>query len=202
MKVIFRKIFLLVVMVLTESSIALTDKERQEILEASEAAPAHIVDAASFMMLYDGKFEVVKSGSNNFTCLVMRNPQGRFEPACLNEEAMASVFPTYQYHTARLYEGLSETEVLAEIEQKFKNGELPTAAVGSLVYMMSARNGFYTDDGKQISSFPPHQMYFLPKITDQTFSLTGQDNLMLWQGYPHMSCLIVVTPSAAEIKAN
>jgi hypothetical protein len=115
---------------------------------------------------------------------------------------MTSVFPTYEYHTTRLYEGAQENEVLNEINNKFLAGELPTARVGALVYMMSARNGAYDKDGKRISSFPPHQMYFLPKIADETFSLSGQVNPMLWQGYPHMSCLIVVTPTAAEIKAN
>jgi hypothetical protein len=52
-----------------------------EIRQASEAAPAHIVEHASFMRFVDGEFQLIKTGTNGFTCLVVREPLGRFEPA-------------------------------------------------------------------------------------------------------------------------
>ena len=75
----------------TPDSWALTALEEAEIAAASEAAPSHITGNATFMIFREGRFETISKGTNNFTCLVMRNPQGRFEPACLNEEAMSSV---------------------------------------------------------------------------------------------------------------
>lgn len=176
---------------------ALTEEEAREIAEASEAAPPHITKDATFRMFRNGRFEIIQKGTNNFTCLVMRNPLGRFEPACLNEEAMASVFPTYEYHTARLYEGATEEQVMKEIQSRFEAGQLPTAVVGALVYMMSPRNGIYNARGEPVIKVPPHQMYFMPKIKDEVFSLPkGGNGPRLWQGYPHMSSLIV--PVSAE----
>jgi hypothetical protein len=174
---------------------ALTPEEQKEVSEASEAAPAHVTTNATFMMFRDGRFHTIRPGTNNFTCLVMRDPSGRFEPACLNREAMASVFLTYEYHTKRLYEGAEPRAVLAEIQARFSEGKLPTAATGALVYMMSARNGTY-QNGERVATVPPHQMYFMPRIPDDTFALERGKSPSLWQGYPHMSCLVVNVDAA------
>jgi hypothetical protein len=177
---------------------ALTEQEQREIAEASEAAPAQITRDASFMIFRNGHFERIRAGTNNFTCLVMRDPAGRFEPACLNAQAMASVFPTYEFHTARLYEGATQETVMSEIKSRFDAGKLPSAAVGALVYMMSARNGRYDARGERVATISPHQMYFMPKIPNEWFTLARGPGPSLWQDYPHMSCLIVPVAAAAE----
>jgi hypothetical protein len=179
---------------------ALTPEELAEIADAREAAPSHITANATFMIFRDGRFQTIQKGTNPFTCLVMRDPLGRFEPSCLNREAMASVFLTYEYQTKRLYEGSDMKNVLAEIKARFDEGKLPTAATGALVYMMSARNGTYGKNGERLAVVPPHQMYFMPRIADDTYSLERGKSPYLWQGYPHMSCLIVNVdaPPAAE----
>ena len=66
---------------------------QREILLASKAAPTYITNSASYMIFQNGKFELIKQGENNFTCLVVRNPEGRFEPACFNEQAMRGSSP-------------------------------------------------------------------------------------------------------------
>lgn len=176
---------------------AMTDQEKQEVTYASEAAPNHITDSATFVIFRDGKFQTIKKGSNDFTCLVVRNPNGRFEPACLNKPAMETVLPTLEYHTARLYDGASTKQVMGEIAKKFEKDELPTAKVGALVYMMSKNNQAYLEDTDELISFPPHQMYFMPKLSADVFSLAestfSPGSPWLFQEYPHMSCLIVFT---------
>lgn len=176
---------------------AMTDQEKQEITYASEAAPKHITDSASFVMFESGKFKIIKKGSNNFTCLVMRNPNGRFEPACLNKQAMESVLPTFEYHTVRLYAGVSTKRVMDEIAKKFEKDELPTAETGALVYMMSPNNRAYLEESGELISFPPHQMYFMPRLSADVFSLEestfSPGSPWLFQEYPHMSSLIVFT---------
>ncbi|WP_339618002.1 chromate transporter [uncultured Gilvimarinus sp.] len=178
-------------------SLAMTDEEKREVTYASEAAPKHITDAATFLMFRDGTFQTIKEGSNNFTCLVLRNPNERFEPACLNKSAVESVLPTYEYHTARLYAGASEQQVMDEIGKKFESGELPTAKTGSLVYMMSQNNRAYREDIKELISFPPHQMYFMSRLPDDVFSLENSTftpgSPFVFQAYPHMTSLIIFT---------
>ena len=166
-------------------------QEEMEIRHASEAAPAHIAESASFMIFKEGKFHLTKEGTNNFTCMVIRDPMGRFEPSCFNEQAMGSVFHTYEMQMRLMDEGKSNEETLLAIGRAFEQGILPTATIGSLVYMMSPNNKFYNHTSHTLGKSPTHQMYYYPKLDDNTFSLKDGPAI-LWQGFPHLSALIVV----------
>ncbi len=197
MKIVLQIISVIGLALLATMVNAMADEEKQEVTFASEAAPKHITDSASFVMFRDGTFKTIKKGSNNFTCLVMRNPNGRFEPACLNKQAMETVLPTFEYHTARLYAGVSTKRVMHEIAKKFEADELPTAETGALVYMMSPNNRAYLEQSEELISFPPHQMYFMPRLSADVFSLEDSTfspgSPWLFQEYPHMTSLIVFT---------
>ena len=197
MKTLFKILAVLNLVFAGAGADAMTDEEKQEVNFASEAAPNHITDSASFIIFRDGKFHTIKEGNDNFTCLVMRNPNGRFEPACLNKPAVESVLPSYEYHTARLYDGLSQAQVMSEMAKKFDMGELPTAKTGALVYMMSKNNRAYLEDMQKLISFPPHQMYFMPRLSSDVFSLSDSTfspgSPFVFQEYPHMTSLVVFT---------
>lgn len=197
MKIVIQIISVIGLVSLAAMVDAMTVEEKQEITYASEAAPKHITDSASFVMFRGVTFKTIKKGSNNFTCLVLRNPNGRFEPACLNKQAMETVLPTFEYHTARLYAGVSTKQVMDEITKKFEADELPTAETGALVYMMSPNNRAYIEESAELISFPPHQMYFMPRLSADVFSLEDSTfspgSPWLFQEYPHMTSLIVFT---------
>ncbi len=178
---------------LSNFSYALNPEDAQEIMSASEAAPEHITEFATFLKFKDGDFLTIKKGVNNFTCFVVREPKGRYEPACLNQEAMRSVFPAYELHMTSLYNGLSYGETYKDIKLAYEKGKIPTAETGSLVYMMSAKNKMYNPKSGERYPTPIHQMYFYPKLSDKTFSLKGGPPY-LWQGFPHMTALIIVVP--------
>jgi hypothetical protein len=180
---------------LTVSSTQATDLKEQEsikkeIQQASEAAPVHIVEHASFMRFVDGEFRSVKTGSNGFTCLVVREPLGRYEPTCFNPPAMKSVFYTYQMHMKYLYMGYDYSQTYQKLVQAFEHKKLPLPEPASLVYMMSPNNQNYYPQSKTVKKGMAHQMYFYPKLTDETFSLAS-GGPFLWQGFPAMSALIV-----------
>lgn len=162
-----------------------------EIAAASEAAPAHITEEASYLVFEHGSIRTIRNGTNNFTCLVIRDPQGRFEPACLNEEAMRSVFPTYELEMKLLFAGIPPLEVRRHLSDAYDAGTIPTAESGALVYMMSTNNLNFNATTEILAPTPVHQMYYFPKMPDETFSLKGELPVRLWQGYPHLSALIV-----------
>jgi hypothetical protein len=161
-----------------------------EVIQASEAAPTHIVQHANFMQFVDGKFRLIKSGTNDFTCLVIREPLGRYEPACFNQPAMKSVFYSYQMHMKYLYMGYNYQQTYQALAQAFEHKKLPLPEPASLVYMMSPNNQNYYPQTKSIKKGMAHQMYFYPKLTDDVFSLAA-GGPFLWQGFPAMSALIV-----------
>ena len=161
----------------------------KEIHLASEAAPQHITAQASFLAFENGRFTPIKQGTNNFTCLVMRSPEGRFEPACLNEQAVRSILPTYEKHMQLRWQGLSKQQTMDKLAQLYQQGQLPTAETAALVFMMSSNNRGAKMDGTHYP-VPSHQMYFFPKLDDEVFSINGT-GVRLWQGYPHLTSLIV-----------
>ncbi|MCG8412920.1 MAG: hypothetical protein MI746_01765 [Pseudomonadales bacterium] len=162
-----------------------------EIAAAAEAAPPHITAAATYLAFEQDHFQTLRTGTNNFTCLVIRDPQGRFEPACLNEEAMRSVFPTYALEMKLLYAGTPPSAIKQRLADAYSAGQIPTAEPGAIVYMMSQNNLNYNAATEILAPTPVHQMYYFPKMPDETFSLTANLPVRLWQGFPHLSALIV-----------
>ena len=184
------KYLILVLLNLTcATCFALSEIDRLEIQRASEGAPPHITKDATFLKFEDGKFALVQQGSNNFTCAVIHDPNGRYEPSCFNEQAVRSILPAYELHMKLLYEGKSYDETYTLLKGAFASGKLPTSESAALVYMMSPNNKIYRDG--QLKSSPVHQMYFFPKLKNDVFSL-GQGPVSIWQGFPHLSALIVV----------
>ena len=169
---------------------ASSNDHAQEIRNASEAAPKHVTENASYLKFEDGKFVLIKKGSNNFTCFVVHDPNGRFEPSCANEQATRSVLPAYEMHMALLYEGLSYEQTYQALQEAYDRGDLPSAETGSLVYMMSPNNQIYDSDLGSIRPTPVHQMYYYPKLSDETFAL-GDGPPRLSQSFPHLTALIV-----------
>jgi hypothetical protein len=167
---------------------------RTEITHATEGAPGDISKNASFMAFNEGRFHLIKQGKNNFTCLVIRDPKGRYEPSCLNEEAVRSILPTYEMQMRLLYEGKGYNTTWHTIEHAGHRGELPIAETGALVYMMSPNNKYYDNRKNTLVDSPVHQMYFFPKLKDKIFSLPD-GGPSLWQGFPNHSALIVVVDS-------
>lgn len=177
------------------STFSIELNDQQIISMASEAAPDNVTSNATIMKFADGKFHTIRTGSNNFTCMVVSNPNGRYEPSCFNEEAMRSVFPTYQYEMSQLYQGKNQETVNQLINSEFKKGKLPSAEHGALVYMMSPNNKWYDEKSNSLKPTPVHQMYYYPKLSNETFSLSSKD-VFMWQGYPHLTALIVVVEEA------
>ena len=186
-----KNLMFVLLLILSAPLFAQESSNKSVIAMASEAAPDNVTDNAAIMKFQNGDFYTIREGKNNFTCMVISDPQGRYEPSCFNEEAMRSVFPTYQYQMAMLYKGKSHAEVSALIESEFKKGNLPTAEHGALVYMMSPNNKGFNPETKALEPTPIHQMYYYPKLTNKTFSLSSK-GVFMWQGYPHLTALIVV----------
>lgn len=171
---------------------SLSKSDLKEIAHASEAASPHITDDATFLKFKNDRLVTIKAGKNNFTCFVVRDPRGRFEPSCLNEQAVRSILPAYELQMKLLYKGQTAEETHAALGKAFKDGELPASETGALVYMMSPNNKIYFK-GKLVPT-PVHQMYYYPKLDDKVFSLASGP-VFLWQEeFPHLSALIVAVP--------
>ena len=146
------------------------------------------------MVWEEDRFVTKVEGTNGFVCLVLRDPFGRYEPSALNEAAMKSVFPVYEYQTRELAKGKSIDEILAAIEAKAKSGEFPAPEPGAIVYMMSPKNKYYNFWSKTLDDIEPHIMLYYPKLDGDQLGFTGEKGLpMFYNEYSHMSVVHILT---------
>ena len=87
-----------------------------EVPDAQEAAPKHITQEATFLVWSVDRYITKIKGTNEFTCLVLKDMKGRFEPSCLNKAAMESVLPVYEYQTQLLLNGENISDIYKKIE--------------------------------------------------------------------------------------
>ena len=176
------------------SSSTFATKQSIELEQAKEAAPAHITKDASYMVWQKNHFELVVKGTGEFVCLVLHDPQGRYEPSCLNQAAMKAVFPVYEFQTKQLYQGVAFEKILEEIKKFGGTERFPKPEPGALVYMMSPKNKFYDPFGKKLLDIAPHVMLYYPKIKAESLGFNNQDGLpMFYDEYPHLSVIHIHT---------
>ncbi len=191
---LLRKLWLLLLispLVFAGNSITQLEKE---IALAKEAAPVHITKDANFMIWEENKFVFKIKGDGDFVCLVLRDDKGRYEPSCLNQSAMKSVLPIYEFQARELYKGKSINEIYQKISEKVASGEFPKAEPGALVYMMSPKNKFYDHFNNKLMDITPHVMLYYPKLKQESMGFNGQDGLpMMYDEYPHLTVVHIET---------
>ena len=165
-----------------------------EIEMAKEAAPEHVTADASFMVWEDGRYVLKLRGTNGFTCMVVRDVHGRYEPSAFNEAAMKAVLPVYEFERRALEKGSSWSDIHDAIREKVVEGEFPEVDPGALVYMMSPKNKYFMwGDGKLID-IAPHVMLYYPRLNESTLGFNGKDGLpMFYNEYPHLGVVHVLT---------
>jgi hypothetical protein len=150
----------------------------KEIALARTAAPENVSGPATIMVLALEGFKVEKSGSNGFTCMVMRGfsaptytPEMFLDlvydptvlaPICFDEQATKEVLPYYELRTTLGLKGQSPTELRASVEAAYEKGELPKRTSVSFGYMWSAEQNLASG----IGHWHPHVMIFAPSLTN------------------------------------
>lgn len=127
-------------------------------------------------------------------CLVLEDKQGRFEPSCLNQAAVASNLPVYELQTQMFEQGKSIQQVHSEIERLFKAGRLVSPEPGALVYMMSPRNKYFDHFSQKLLDIEPHVMLYIPKVDAKNLGFNGKGGLPgYYDEYPHLGVIHIYT---------
>lgn len=180
-------------------SAPMAEAGEQWVKDAAEGAPPHITDKASYLKWKDGKFVEKITGSNGFVCLTLEDKQGRFEPSCLNQAAVASVLPVYELQTRMLEQGKSIQQIHGEIDKQFKAGRLASPEPGALVYMMSPRNKYFDHFSQKLLDIEPHVMLYIPKVDAKNLGFNGKGGLpSYYDEYPHLGVIHIHTSSQGK----
>lgn len=137
-----------------------------EIELALSAAPAHLRDGATVLVLESAGFMKAREGTNRFTCLVTR-AGGDVFPVCYDEEGTRSVLPVDVDDTKLRLQGLSGSEIDRQIAEGFKIGRYKAPSRPGIAYMLSPIRYRIDEQGHIVRAAPnPHIMFYAPYLSD------------------------------------
>jgi hypothetical protein len=141
-----------------------------EVAFARSAAPPFISDSASIYVMTDTGYVKAATGTNGFTCFVIRSfiapdvdsattwePRLR-APHCFNAQATRTVLPNILYRTRSMLRGLPVPRIEAAVRAAYASHRWPSTEIGGMVYMLSPRQWLAANN----SAWKPHLMFLLP----------------------------------------
>ena len=148
----------------------LTADRAEEIALARSAAPHHVSDSATVLVLERGGYVQGARGTNGFTCLVMRSFTGAtadptfwspkvHAPSCFNQPGTRTVLAPILKRVDWIIGGASLAEVDARTKRAYALREFPVPAAGAMAYMTSPRQYLLDADPHWL----PHLMFFYDK---------------------------------------
>ncbi len=151
-----------------------------EVALARTAAPANVSDSATVMVLTRNGFVKAESGTNGFTCLVLRSfakPVGDPDfwnvriraPHCLNAPAVRTVLPEMLKRAEWAMNGVSPAEIATRTQHAYASHEFPMPAAGAMAFMLSPSQ-YLGDTGPH---WLPHLMFYYDKSMPATVWGTG-----------------------------
>jgi hypothetical protein len=165
---------------------------------ALSAAPAHLRDGATVLLLTDGGYIEAKKGANRFTCLVGRARPKAVAPMCYDAEGTRTVVPVIKDEAVMRARGESEDAIAAAIEAGFRSGKYEAPSRPGISYMISAVQELAGPDGN-VRSFVPHLMFYAPNLTDE--DIGGQRGGAVFINRPAPHGMIIVPLGAEDQKA-
>lgn len=166
----------------------------EEIRLAMSAGPLSVSKDADVYVLGRRGFEKAVEGSNGFSCMVIRAAADKtiLAPHCFSPDATETVLPAKLAEGRLQMQGMSQSEIDAELTKAFDAGTLPLPEGDSYAYMLSA--GQHLGPAGQ---WRPHFMLYMPYATNEqvggspgnpAFPFVGPQI-----GHPHSTMVIVMT---------
>ncbi len=138
-----------------------------EVALARSAAPRHVSDSATVLVLERKGFVQAATGTNGFTCAVFRSFAAGVSdpefwnvriraPHCFNPPAARTVLPEMLKRAEWILGGASVAEVAAKTKRAYASREFPMPAVGAMVFMLSPMQHLSDAD----PHWMPHLMFY------------------------------------------
>ncbi|MEO7042710.1 MAG: hypothetical protein ABI035_10655 [Gemmatimonadaceae bacterium] len=180
----------------------LTPDRAAEIALARTAAPRHVSDAATILVLTRNRFVDAVRGTNGFTCVVLRSFSGPIDnpeywnpriraPQCFNPPASRTVLPQILKEAELVLNGANPRDVVAQSQRDYASHLVPQPAVGAMAYMLSKQQ--YLQDVNPHAG--PHLMFYYDRAMHP--ALWGADpatSIVIADADPHARILTLFIP--------
>jgi hypothetical protein len=170
-----------------------------EIELALNAAPKHLRDGATVLVLDSTGYVRVREGTNAFTCIVSRRGGDVF-PVCWDAEGARALLPI-DLDDARLrLAGTSMAEIDRQVADGFKSGKYRAPSRTGVAYMLSPMRCRIDEQGKITPANPnPHVMFYGPGLTDA--DIGGVRGSLLFMNKVGPDGMIIVPVGSKEREA-
>jgi hypothetical protein len=133
---------------------------------ALSAAPQHLRDGATVLVLESGGYVTATRRSNAFTCLVSRRGGDLF-PVCWDAEGVRSLLPLDMEDARLRLQGKTGAEIDHTLTAGFASGAYHSPSRAGIAYMLSPLRYRIDERGQVTRSNPnPHVMFYGPNLTD------------------------------------
>lgn len=137
-----------------------------EIELALNAAPKHLRDGATVLVLDSAGYVTARPGTNAFTCVVNRRGGDVF-PVCWDKEGAQALLPIDLDAAKLRLAGSSNADIDRKVAEGFKAGRYRAPSRAGVAYMLSPMRYRIDDKGRVTPSNPlPHVMFYGPGLTD------------------------------------
>lgn len=139
---------------------------QDELRLALSAGPLTVSQEADVYQMSAQGFERVITGSNGWSCIVVRAAGNKTQlaPHCLNPLATESVLPAFLREGELQARGMTATAIDAEMKRQWASGELPMPSGPAYAYMLSEGQRIGPNGG----NFRPHFMLYVPYATNES----------------------------------
>jgi len=152
----------------------LMDRER-EIALALSAAPPHLQKDAAVYVLESAGYVKVRTGSNGFTCIVVRDHPLSIKPTCWDREGTETIVPRVLREGELLMQGVAVDRIGELIAEDFRKGKFIAPRRPGIAYMLSGEIRNYDPRSGTVGSFPPHVMFYAPNLTNADIGFSPDD---------------------------
>lgn len=133
---------------------------------ALSAAPRHLRDDASVLVLESGGYVTAMRRGNAFTCMVSRRGGDLF-PVCWDAEGARSILPLDVDDAQLRLHGRSAADIDRAFTEGFASGRFHPPSRTGIAYMLSPLRYRIDERGRVTRSNPnPHVMFYGPNLTD------------------------------------
>ena len=160
----------------------------REVTMALSAAPAHLRDEAGVYALEATGFVKVRDSKNGFNCIVNRDHPLSLKPTCYDAEGSATILPKVIQVGAWMMEGKTLAKIDQLVADGFKSSRFISPRRPGVAYMLSGDIKNVNRKTGDVSSFPPHVMFYAPNLTNADIGSKGDGSdgmpFIAYQG-PH-----------------
>jgi hypothetical protein len=170
----------------------------EEVSAALAAGPPHVAAGAGVYVLTATGYELVRSSSNGFHCLVERSFPGAFEPQCFDAEGSRTLMQATLLAARLRAGGAPRDEVERRVAAAWAAGELRAPGRPGINYMLSTENRVPVDpSGERIVPYGPHLMFYAPYLRNEDLGSDGGPGSPLFVINEGMPGAYVIVPVAS-----